>query len=60
LLGTVRDRGQDRPATSLDYSAHTEGERHLHQVAERVVDDFPVHALAAVHRVGVLRSLTSP
>ncbi|WP_129840659.1 molybdenum cofactor biosynthesis protein MoaE [Streptomyces sp. RFCAC02] len=55
--GTVRDHDgpPGHPAvTSLDYSAHPGAQRALREVAERVAADFPVRAVAAVHRVGPL------
>jgi molybdopterin synthase catalytic subunit len=40
--------------TGLAYTAHPSAEDVLRQVAEKVAADFPVRALAAVHRVGAL------
>ncbi|MBB0244360.1 molybdenum cofactor biosynthesis protein MoaE [Streptomyces alkaliphilus] len=57
FVGTVRnhDGPADRAAvTSLEYSAHPSAVVELRRVAERVAADFPVRALAAVHRVGGL------
>ncbi|NUP38159.1 MAG: molybdenum cofactor biosynthesis protein MoaE [Streptomyces sp.] len=57
FVGTVRDHDGDAGAavTGLAYSAHPSAEQALRQVAEKVAADFPVTALAAVHRVGELR-----
>ncbi|MET7638360.1 molybdenum cofactor biosynthesis protein MoaE [Streptomyces sp. NPDC005438] len=57
FVGTVRDHdGEGRPpVTALAYSAHPGAEQVLREVAEKVAADFPVRALAAVHRVGELR-----
>ncbi|NJP42405.1 molybdenum cofactor biosynthesis protein MoaE [Streptomyces sp. PRB2-1] len=57
FVGTVRDHdGGSRPAvTGLAYTAHPSAGEALRQVAEKVAADFPVTALAAVHRVGELR-----
>ncbi|WP_433497850.1 molybdenum cofactor biosynthesis protein MoaE [Sphaerimonospora sp. CA-214678] len=55
FVGTVREQDQGRPVTLLSYSAHPSAERELRRVAEKVAADFPVTALAAVHRVGDLR-----
>ncbi|GIH73075.1 molybdenum cofactor biosynthesis protein MoaE [Sphaerimonospora thailandensis] len=55
FVGTVREQDQGRPVTSLSYSAHPSAEQELRRVAEKVTADFPVTALAAVHRVGDLR-----
>jgi molybdopterin synthase catalytic subunit len=55
FVGTVREQDGGRPVTLLSYSAHPSAEERLRQVAEKVAADFPVTALAAVHRVGDLR-----
>ncbi|RAY13329.1 molybdenum cofactor biosynthesis protein MoaE [Actinomadura craniellae] len=54
FVGTVRDHDHRRPVTRLSYSAHPSAERELRAVMEKVAADFPVRALAAVHRVGDL------
>jgi molybdopterin synthase catalytic subunit len=54
FVGTVRDDDAGRAVTSLGYSAHPDAAGALRRVAERVAADFPVTALAAVHRVGDL------
>ncbi|SFB92028.1 molybdenum cofactor biosynthesis protein MoaE [Streptomyces aidingensis] len=58
FVGTVRDHdGHRRGAavTSLAYSAHPTAEAELRRVAEAVGGEYPVRALAAVHRVGELK-----
>jgi molybdopterin synthase catalytic subunit len=55
FVGTVRDQDHGKPVTQLSYSAHPSAEDELRRVAEKVAADFPVTALAAVHRVGDLR-----
>ncbi|WP_433892331.1 molybdenum cofactor biosynthesis protein MoaE [Streptomyces sp. CA-111067] len=57
FVGTVRDHdgGSGAEVTGLSYSAHPSAAAELRQVAEKVAADFPVRALAAVHRVGDLR-----
>ncbi|SHK74478.1 molybdenum cofactor biosynthesis protein MoaE [Actinacidiphila paucisporea] len=57
FVGTVRDHDGHSGAavTGLSYSAHPSAELELRRVAEKVAADFPVRALAAVHRVGDLR-----
>jgi molybdopterin synthase catalytic subunit len=55
FAGTVRHNDQNREVTALSYSAHPSAEAELRKVAEKVAADFPVHGLAAVHRVGDLR-----
>jgi molybdopterin synthase catalytic subunit len=54
FVGTVRDHDHDRSVTRLSYSAHPTAERELRAVMEKVAADFPVRAMAAVHRVGDL------
>jgi molybdopterin synthase catalytic subunit len=57
FAGTVRDHdghAEGAAVTSLAYSAHPSAEAELRRVAEAVAKDFPVRALAAVHRVGGL------
>lgn len=55
FVGTVRDHDHGKPVSLLSYSAHPSAEAELHRVAEKIVADFPLVALAAVHRVGDLR-----
>lgn len=54
FVGTVRDHDGGKDVAALEYSAHPSAEQELRRVAEKVVADFPVVALAAVHRVGPL------
>ncbi|GLX99038.1 molybdenum cofactor biosynthesis protein MoaE [Herbidospora sp. NEAU-GS84] len=54
FIGTVRDLDEGRDVELLSYSAHPSAEAELRRVAEKVAADFPVTALAAVHRVGDL------
>jgi molybdopterin synthase catalytic subunit len=54
FVGTVRDHDGGRTVTALEYSAHPSAEQEMRRVAEKVMADFPVTALAAVHRVGAL------
>jgi molybdopterin synthase catalytic subunit len=57
FVGTVRDHDgrQGVAVTGLSYTAHPIAGAELRRVAEKVAADFPVRALAAVHRVGDLR-----
>lgn len=55
FVGTVRDRDAGRDVTALSYSAHPSADAELRRVAEKVVSDHGVQALAAVHRIGDLR-----
>lgn len=60
FIGTVRDHDkahgtQDSKGVSgLSYSSHPTAEQQLREVMEKIATDFPVRALAAVHRVGDL------
>lgn len=54
FAGTVRDEDHGRTVTRLSYTAHPSAEGELRAVAEKLAIDFPIRALAAVHRVGDL------
>ncbi|MCP2340139.1 molybdenum cofactor biosynthesis protein MoaE [Actinomadura rupiterrae] len=54
FVGTVRDHDHAREVSGLSYSAHPTVEQELRRVMEKVAADFPVRAIAAVHRVGDL------
>ena len=55
FVGVVRDHDGGESVDHLDYSAHPTALARLREVAEGVVRDFEVVALAAVHRTGTLR-----
>ena len=54
FVGAVRDHADGRQVRSLAYSAHPSARHRLHEVAEQVIDGYPVRSLALVHRVGTL------
>ncbi len=54
FTGLVRDHDGGRGVTELEYEAHPGAEAALRAVAERIAAELPVHALAAVHRTGLL------
>jgi molybdopterin synthase catalytic subunit len=54
FAGTVRDQDGGQGVVRLSYSAHPSAAAELHRVAEKVVAEFGVLALAAVHRTGDL------
>ncbi|MGW1073272.1 molybdenum cofactor biosynthesis protein MoaE [Streptomyces sp. NPDC002537] len=54
FVGTVRDHDGGADVAGLGYSAHPSAEAEMRRIAAKVVADFPVRALAAVHRVGEL------
>ncbi|MEU7426593.1 molybdenum cofactor biosynthesis protein MoaE [Streptomyces sp. NPDC048362] len=55
FVGTVRNHDGGAGVDALGYSCHPSAEEEIRRVAEKVVTDYPVRALAAVHRVGDLR-----
>lgn len=55
FVGTVRSHDNGADVDGLGYSAHPSAEAEMRRIAEKVIADFPVRALAAVHRVGELR-----
>jgi molybdopterin synthase catalytic subunit len=54
FVGTVRNHDGGADVDELGYSAHPSAEAEMRRIAEKVVADYPVRALAAVHRVGDL------
>jgi molybdopterin synthase catalytic subunit len=54
FVGTVRDHDGGRGVGGLSYSAHPSVIGTLREVAEQVAAQHPVHAIAALHRVGDL------
>lgn len=54
FVGVVRDHDGGAAVSHLDYSAHPSALDRLREVAEGVVADFDLVAVAAVHRVGRL------
>ncbi|MFE5852765.1 MULTISPECIES: molybdenum cofactor biosynthesis protein MoaE [unclassified Streptomyces] len=55
FVGTVRDHDGGADVAELGYSSHPSAEAEMKRVAEKVAAEFPVRAIAAVHRVGDLR-----
>jgi molybdopterin synthase catalytic subunit len=54
FTGVVRRSDAGRSVVELEYEAHPGAEQALREVAERVVAEVDVIAVAAVHRTGVL------
>jgi molybdopterin synthase catalytic subunit len=54
FVGTVRDEDHRRAVAGLSYSAHPSAVDTLRTVLEKVAAEFPLRAIAAVHRVGDL------
>ncbi len=52
FVGTVRNHDGGADVDELGYSCHPSAEDEMRRIAEKVVADFPVRALAAAHRVG--------
>ncbi|MEV7672544.1 molybdenum cofactor biosynthesis protein MoaE [Streptomyces sp. NPDC000963] len=55
FVGTVRNHDAGADVDALGYSCHPTAGAELRRVAEKVVANHPVRALAAVHRVGDLK-----
>ena len=54
FVGRVRDHDGGKPVHGLDYTAHPTALEKLHDVCDRVAEEYDVHGVAAVHRVGTL------
>lgn len=54
FVGRVRDHDGGKDVDGLDYSAHPTALDKLREVCERVAEEYDVHGVAAVHRVGTL------
>ena len=54
FVGRVRDHDGGKGVDGLDYSAHPGALEQLRTVCARVADEYDVHGVAAVHRVGTL------
>jgi len=54
FVGTVRNHDGGADVDELGYSCHPSAEAEMRRIAEKVVAEYPVRALAAVHRVGDL------
>ncbi len=54
FIGRVRDHDGGKSVNGLDYSAHPTAMARLTEVCDRVAEQYDVHGVAAVHRVGTL------
>ena len=54
FVGRVRDHDGGKSVSGLDYSAHPTALAKLQEVCDRVAEEYDVHGVAAVHRVGTL------
>ena len=54
FVGRVRDHDGGKSVDGLDYSAHDTALATMQAVCERVAEEYDVHGIAAVHRVGTL------
>lgn len=54
FVGTVRNHDEGVGVERLGYSCHPTAEAEMRRVAEKAAAEYPVCALAAVHRVGDL------
>jgi molybdopterin synthase catalytic subunit len=55
FVGVVRNEDEGRAVTELGYSAHPDVEVYLRQVVGKAANQYPVHAVSAVHRIGDLK-----
>jgi molybdopterin synthase catalytic subunit len=54
FVGRVRDHDDGKGVLGLDYTAHPSALERLGEVCRRVAEEYDVHGVAAVHRVGTL------
>ncbi len=54
FVGRVRDHDGGRSVLGLDYTAHPTALERMADVCRRVVEQYDVHGVAALHRVGTL------
>lgn len=54
FVGRVRDHDGGKSVDGLDYTAHPSALEKLQEVCDRVAQEYDVHGVAAVHRVGTL------
>ena len=54
FVGRVRDHDHGHDVTGLDYSAHPSALDALRRVCDRIAEEYDVHGVAALHRVGKL------
>jgi molybdopterin synthase catalytic subunit len=54
FAGVVRDEDNGRGVSKLGYSAHPTAEAALRAVVEKAVEQYPIRAVSAVHRIGDL------
>lgn len=54
FIGRVRDHDGGKSVDGLDYSAHPTAMTRLTEVCDHVAEQYDVHGVAAVHRVGTL------
>jgi molybdopterin synthase catalytic subunit len=54
FVGRVRDHDGGKSVDGLDYSAHDTALATMQAICERVAEEYDVHGVAAVHRVGTL------
>jgi molybdopterin synthase catalytic subunit len=55
FAGVVRNEDEGRAVTDLGYSAHPSVEVSLREVVDKAIDQYPIHAISAVHRIGDLK-----
>lgn len=54
FVGRVRDHDNGQGVDGLDYSAHPTALEKMREICERIAEEYDVHGVAAVHRIGTL------
>ncbi|MEV6110775.1 molybdenum cofactor biosynthesis protein MoaE [Streptomyces sp. NPDC051940] len=54
FVGTVRNHDGGADVENLGYSCHPTAEAEMRRIAEKVAAEYPVRALAVLHRIGDL------
>ncbi len=52
--GDVRNHDKGRQVTSMDYEAHPSAEKVLNEIANEIVEQYSIEAIAIAHRFGPL------
>jgi len=55
FVGVVRNEDGGRGVIELDYSSHPKAETFLREVVDQAIAKYPIHAVSAVHRTGLLK-----
>lgn len=55
FVGVVRNEDGGRGVSELGYSAYPSVDDFLRKVVAKAIDQYPIHAVSAVHRIGDLK-----